>query len=424
MTTKRDATSIAVVICCYTEDRYDDIRRAVGSIRRQTLPASGIVVVVDHNDALLRHAQEAFPDARVVPNRYHRGLSGARNTGIAASASDVIAFLDDDAEADPEWLRRLTNEYADPTVAGVGGLIEPDWDEGAPPWFPPEFGWVVGCSYTGQPRQRATVRNVIGANMSFRRDVVSGGFRESLGRIGTAPSGCEETELSIRIATSTGKRIVYQPAALVRHRIRPARATWGYFVSRCYAEGVSKATVSALAGSASALATERSYVAHVLLRAVCSGLLRSIIHWDKHAAARVVAVTLGLTSATAGYFTGQCRFAERRRQSARASLDILHAGEQGNTAVTAAESGGNLRAARNRLRAGSDDVLELMAEAGRRHGSTLKRSALSEGCRTRDRSPSRPSATREATRVRPMMIEMLLSNTVAAGRRWLERVGS
>jgi hypothetical protein len=96
------------VICCYTEDRCNDIRCAVGSIRRQTPPAIGIVVVVDHD----------------------------------------VAFLDD-AEAHPEWLIRLADEYADLAVAGVGGSIEPDWDEGAPPWFPPEFGGVVGCSYTG-----------------------------------------------------------------------------------------------------------------------------------------------------------------------------------------------------------------------------------------------------------------------------------
>jgi hypothetical protein len=82
---------------------------------------------------------------------------------------------------------------------GVGGLIEPWWLDRQPSWFPAEFGWVVGCSYTGLPTERAQVRNVIAANMAIRRDVFEaiGGFRNDFGKQGSR-SEPEETDLCIR----------------------------------------------------------------------------------------------------------------------------------------------------------------------------------------------------------------------------------
>src|SRR5439155_54307 len=70
-----------------------------------------------------------------------------------------------------------------------------------PTWHPPEFGWVVGCSYRGLPVEPAPVRNLIGCNMSMRRELFDavGGFTHGIGRIGTIPLGCEETEWCIRV---------------------------------------------------------------------------------------------------------------------------------------------------------------------------------------------------------------------------------
>ena len=78
-----------------------------------------------------------------------RGISGARNSGIAAARGAIIAFLDDDAIAAPDWLEQLLAGYSSPNVLGVGGAIEPQWQGGRPRWFPPEFDWVVGCTYLG-----------------------------------------------------------------------------------------------------------------------------------------------------------------------------------------------------------------------------------------------------------------------------------
>ena len=298
---------ISVVVCAYTERRWDDLVAAVLSIRAQTRPAVRMILVVDHNPPLLERARTAFPDLLVVPNSGRRGLSGARNTGVAHAVGDVVAFLDDDARAQPDWLDHLAAAYTDPLVMGVGGTVMPIWPGERPFWLPPEFDWVVGCTYAGMPAARAPVRNLIGANMSFRREALQavGGFTDGLGRIGTCPLGCEETELGIRLRQRrAGVRLLYEPAAVVRHRVTEERLAWGYFSSRCYAEGRSKAMVSRLVGAGDALETERRYVRSVLPRAMAREL-------DLRRRGRVLAITrvgamlAGLVLTTAGYVRGR-----------------------------------------------------------------------------------------------------------------------
>ncbi|HET7094259.1 MAG TPA: glycosyltransferase family 2 protein, partial [Thermomicrobiales bacterium] len=193
-------TDVSVVICAYADDRWPDLLAAVASVQTQTPAAREIIVVVDHNDALLDRVRTQIPGVAAVANVEPRGLSGARNSGVAASGGAIVAFLDDDATAAPDWLHQLCAAYDDPWVLGVGGAVEPAWAGGRPAWFPDEFDWVVGCTYRGMPGQTAPVRNLIGANMSFRRCVLEavGGFRSGIGRIGALPVGCEETELCIR----------------------------------------------------------------------------------------------------------------------------------------------------------------------------------------------------------------------------------
>ncbi len=159
-------------------------------------------------------------------------------------------------------------------VIGVGGAIEPVWLEGRPAWFPEEFDWVVGCTYHGMPQTQTGVRNLIGCNMSFRREVFGlvGGFRDGIGRVGTRPVGCEETEICIRINHRwPNRKLLYDPQARVNHRVPPNRATWHYFRTRCFSEGLSKSLVTQYVGSKDGLASERTYTFHTLPRGVLRG---------------------------------------------------------------------------------------------------------------------------------------------------------
>ena len=299
--------SVSVLICAYTEARWEALTAAVASVLHQTRPALELIVVCDHNSALLARVAQ-LPGVVAAENTGERGLSGARNSGLRLARGEVVAFLDDDAEAQPNWLEQLIAGYTRAEVAGVGGAITPRWPERRPRWFPEEFDWVVGCTYRGMPTAAAPVRNLIGCNMSLRRAVFAkaGGFRQDMGRVGRLPVGCEETELCIRVGQALpGSQMLYQPAARVAHQVTAERTTWRYFLSRCFHEGRSKAAVAALAGSRVGLATERAYALRTLPRGVLRGLADTLTGRDLAGALRAAAIGLGLAFTGLGYVTGR-----------------------------------------------------------------------------------------------------------------------
>lgn len=324
-----------VVICAYTFDRWDDLTAAVRSALDQDLRPDEVLVVIDHNDALLqRTAQEFSADrrVRVRPNVGRQGLSGARNTAVQETDADIVVFLDDDATAQPGWLEALVAPYVDDRVVSVGGAAVPRFpaDRGRPVTLPcapaegsrtarGELDWVVGCTYAGQPLSLAEVRNVMGCNMSFRRSVFDqvGGFSEDLGRVGTTPLGCEETELCIRagLAQPTA-RILFEPKALVSHRVTEQRLTWGYLRHRSYAEGLSKAAVARMTRRDSALSTERSYVVSVLPRAVLRELGSAFKRkrTNRPGVLGAIAMVVALSATVAGYGWGTVALAVRSRR--------------------------------------------------------------------------------------------------------------
>ena len=296
--------TVSVVLCAYTEERWGDLVAALESLQHQTLPAEEILLVIDHNPRLYSRAGERFTDISVIENRGKRGLSGARNTGIAAAHGKVIAFLDEDAVADGDWLEQLLGGYADPNVIGVGGAIEALWLQGRPGWFPEEFDWVVGCTYRGMPLNPAPVRNLIGCNMSFRRELFEkiGGFRSGMGRIGTRPLGCEETELCIRARQERADGVLlYEPRARVHHRVPARRSNWRYFSQRCYSEGLSKAQVTDLVGSRDGLASERGYTLRTLPSGALRGVSDSFRERNLDGLRRATAIVAGLLITTFGY---------------------------------------------------------------------------------------------------------------------------
>jgi len=306
---------VSVVICAYTMRRYEDLKLAVASALAQEPAPLEVLVVSDGNAELLEAARADFPAARVMANRLTPGLSGARNTAVQEARGDIVAFLDDDAEAEPGWLAALAAPYADEAVLGVGGFIEPKWDAGRPPWFPPEFGWIVGCSYVGQPETLAPVRNLIGANMSTRRDVLTalGGFTTSLGRVGAGVTGNEETDLCIRgLERWPGRRWMLSPTARVRHRVPAERGRWKYFVRRCWGEGQSKSAMVDDVGAGEGLSSERSYATKTLPL----GVLRHARHDPR----RSGAIIAGLAVTTASYAVGTVRARRASASTATATL--------------------------------------------------------------------------------------------------------
>ncbi len=308
-----------MLICAYTLDRLDVLSQAIDSVRAQSRPAHEIVLTIDHSPELLAEAKRRWPEIVLLENHEEQGLSGARNSGVAACSGDVVAFLDDDAIAAPDWLERLAEAYLDPDVLGAGGAVRPAWVAGKPAWFPPEFDWVVGCTHSGMPQQREAVRNLVGANMSLRREVLVelGGFRHELGRVGTIPAGCEETDLCIRVGQRWPEsRILYDPAAAVDHFVPATRGSREYFTSRCRGEGRSKAVLAGLVGSDSGLEAERTYTSRTLPLGVLRGC-GDALRGDLGGLSRAAMIVVGLFTTTAGYLAGgrERRRLEKRRRT-------------------------------------------------------------------------------------------------------------
>jgi glycosyltransferase involved in cell wall biosynthesis len=298
--------TISVIICGYTLARWDDLARAVASAQRQTLPAREVIVVIDGNADLKRRADAELTGAAVLANAHAPGLSGGRQTGAEHATGTILAFLDDDAIADEDWLEQLLAAYADSNVLGVGGRIDPQWREPPPRWFPAEFNWVVGCTYAGMAVETTRIRNPIGANMSVWADVLkdAGAFDARLGRTDGRKGlfgAAEETEFGIRTtAGHPGRYWVYKPEARVRHVVPAERATWRYFVARCRVEGRAKAVLAEVAGARDGLESERVYARSVLPRAVVHGIGETL-HGDASGLARAGAIVAGLGITTLAY---------------------------------------------------------------------------------------------------------------------------
>lgn len=308
------AAATSVVVSTYDEKRWDDLAACVSSLERQTRPPLETIVVVDHNQGLLKRAEAELPTTTVVANQEPRGLAGARNTGVAKARGELVAFIDDDAQAESDWLERLQLCFDDPTAVGAGGALIPLWQSREPRWFPSEFYWVVGCTYTGLPDHIAPIRNPIGANMALWRAVIEeiGGFQAGVvprelrhrGVVVAGGHAFEDTDIAIRAVRSRpGTVCLYQPEARVLHSVTPERASLGYFLRRCYEEGNGKARLARSLGPQDGLSSERRYLARVLPLGVLRGL-RDLLRGDPHGPARSAAILLGVAATGAGFIVG------------------------------------------------------------------------------------------------------------------------
>ena len=312
---------VSVVICAYTEQRWEQTRAAIQSVFDQHPGPAQVLLVVDHNPDLAARARRELSRVAVLDSDDAPGLCGARNTGLRAATQPITAFLDDDAEARPGWLASLVSPYSHSSVVATGGSVYPRWPGLRPAWLPPAFDWVVGCSYLGLPDSVSPVRNPIGANMSVRTRLALevGGFDSSVGHMGGNLRGCDETELAIRLTASRPKSVVlHVPAAAVDHNVGKERTRFTYFLRRCWYEGLSKAIVVQLAGRSAGLDTERRHVAVVIPAALLRDL-RSCVAGNPAALMRIIAAIGGLAATTAGYLTGRVRLLKHPRTWRRSS---------------------------------------------------------------------------------------------------------
>jgi GT2 family glycosyltransferase len=255
-----------------------------------------IVVVVDQNPSLRVELSSALPGCVRLLETARPGLSEARNVGIRECNTDVVAFVDDDATVEPDWLASLLSEFdADGEAVGVGGAVLPRWGA-ARRWLCDELLWVVGCTYRGHREDPGPIRNPIGCNMAFRLDALTrvGGFATQFGKRGNALETCDETELSLRIERTYGPgRIRFAPCARVRHFVPVERISWRLLLRRSVSEGLSKGRIHRLYRRP-ALSPERDYARRLVIEAVPRMLVGGVFRREGQLVAGAAAVLLSL----------------------------------------------------------------------------------------------------------------------------------
>jgi glycosyltransferase involved in cell wall biosynthesis len=294
--------TVSVIIPTYTMDRWQYLHECVASAQAQTVPALEIIVVVDHNPDMLDRVVSEFSDIIAVPNIGGRGVSGARNSGVKASRGEVVAFLDDDAIATPDWLATLLRHISPPEVVGVGCYSDGLWESPRPAWFPGEFGWTVGVSYSGLPNAPTAVRNVWTCAMLVKRSAfeIVDGFREDFGKTGNH-SLPEDTDLCLRIASMRENAVwMWDPAKVMRHRVPAARTTFRYLLIQCFYHGWGKAAMAHMDGFGESTSSERYYALRVLPAGVGRGLADAV-RGDISGVGRSAAIVVAFGVSVVGY---------------------------------------------------------------------------------------------------------------------------
>jgi len=312
-------STVGVVICTHLAERLDSLSAAVTSVLEQTRVPDELIVVVDGDAGLEALVAERLPHVRVMGMGRNQGLSAARNAGVAALTTDVVAFLDDDAVGAAAWIERLEDALADCAVYGASGRSDALWEAPRPRWLPDEFLWVIGCSYEGQPTERQQVRNVYGGCCALRREMFDelGGYDLDLGKSADRNGGGEEADLCLRAAARWPNVIfVHEPSAVILHRVPAARLRLSYVMGRAFDEGLMKARL--MSTQQGALGPERAF-ARRIPRKVAREAGRAV-RGDGGAASQVgglVALTGGVL---AGLAVGRVRTARARRSSVPTSV--------------------------------------------------------------------------------------------------------
>lgn len=298
-------SNVSIIVSTYTQKRLSDIQNCLASLEKQTRQPDEVLLVLDPKDELVEFYKKRVPASVKIVVSSGVGLSHARNTGVKQAQGSIVAFIDDDALADPCWLENSLINFENRAVVGVGGFVSANWETARSCWLPEELDWIVGCSYKGLPTKRAEIRNPIGCNMCFRKEVFNqiGYFRTDIGRFGSMLLCNEETEFAIRaLKRLPHAKIMYDPSAVVYHRVRRDRERLGYVWTRSFYEGISKAIISFKSESPSVLSTENSYLKLLIAKSIPRRLKR---FYRKNQSSELLALLVSLTAVSSGFLVGR-----------------------------------------------------------------------------------------------------------------------
>jgi len=230
---------VSVVICGYTLDRIEVLTAAIDSVLAQTYPPDEVIIVIDGNPPLFEHVVGAYSHLDMIEvelNAENRGISYSRTRGAELAEGEVVAFIDDDAVAEPGWIGRHVEVYEQTNAVATAGPVLPMWVETEPAFFPEEFYWLVGCTEPGFAADGEEIRNGYGSNVSYRREafLAVGGYDAATGRKGDRHIQAHEAPVGIRLAEEYDRPILYTSLARVRHTLFPYRGRFRWLLFRSF----------------------------------------------------------------------------------------------------------------------------------------------------------------------------------------------
>lgn len=243
---------ISAIICTFK--RPDYLRHALRSLCEQSLPGDQYEIIVVDNavEAEAEQVVKEFDDGRInlrYVTEERVGLSRARNTGLMAAAAPYVAYMDDDARADSQWLEALLDafEQTSPAPAAVGGRVWLDWQGEKPAWVPERH--LSLYTYVDHGAGAHTLENgeyLVGANLAFEKDTLRsiGGFDPNLGRQGLVLLSGEEAAILAQFRQMR-KGVYYEPAAVVWHSVDQIRSRPSWLLRRLFWDGASQPLIDA-----------------------------------------------------------------------------------------------------------------------------------------------------------------------------------
>ncbi len=237
---------ISAIICTHNREQY--LGAAIDSLLAQTLENYEIIVVDNAStDGTAEIVKSRLDDSKVhYVLESTLGLSVARNTGAEAAKGQILAYLDDDAEASVGWLAALAAVFEkEERVAIAGGKVTLIWPPEAhpPKWLSDDLSNGLGAYDLGN--KLIYIQNPAltprGLNYAVRKPFLEevGGFDTHLGRVGTNLLSNEEQQMT-RLALARDWKVAYVPEALAAHNVAPARMKPGWFLSRSWWQGISE----------------------------------------------------------------------------------------------------------------------------------------------------------------------------------------
>jgi GT2 family glycosyltransferase len=268
---------VSIIVITYSIEREPDIKDLLASLRDQTFRDFEVIVVVEKSRDLPARLLEyagmiELTNLRVLVNDAEPGPAPSYNIGVASSSGTIVAFLDDDTVAFPDWLEAVVATFQDQSVIGMSGAALPRWEARGLEWYPRELYWMLSCSDWLGASGTVDIRTAWGNNMAFRREVFAAteGFRSELSRrdqtaersrfsVVTSTESkrrhdlkrillSEDAEFSLRVRRATGGRIVFNSVAKVWHKVPTYKTTVSYAGIVGFHLGVSRYIIRRLQG--------------------------------------------------------------------------------------------------------------------------------------------------------------------------------